>query len=199
MNKKDLYEFISGTRNLNNESLQELRLLLKEFPYCQTLYLLLIKNLHNQGDIMFDNYLKKAAVYAGDREKLYWLINEKQETVNKNEIMEIAPASETEVNSFYVPPVDEEKKRKFDLIDKFISENPVITAPTEDELQDRHNLSGDSQMDNEEIVSETLAKIYLNQENYPKAVRIYEKLIELIPERKGYYISQIEKIKQINK
>lgn len=43
-------------------------------------------------------------------------------------------------------------------------------------------------------VSETLAKIFVIQGNYPKAVQIYEQLILTFPEKKAYFASQIKKL-----
>jgi hypothetical protein len=43
-------------------------------------------------------------------------------------------------------------------------------------------------------VSETLAKIFVIQGNYPKAVQIYEQLILTFPEKKAYFAGQIRKL-----
>ena len=48
-----------------------------------------------------------------------------------------------------------------------------------------------------EIITETLAEIYAQQEIYKKATEIYEKLILLYPEKSAYFASLIEKVKNI--
>ena len=45
------------------------------------------------------------------------------------------------------------------------------------------------------MVTETLAEIYRQQELYPRAIEIYEKLILLYPEKSAYFASLIEKVK----
>ena len=49
---------------------------------------------------------------------------------------------------------------------------------------------------NDDLVTETLAEIHIQQGNYPKAIEIYQKLILLNPEKKLLFASQIEFIKQ---
>jgi len=44
------------------------------------------------------------------------------------------------------------------------------------------------------LVSETLARIYFNQENYSEAKEIYETLIQIQPERTDYYQRKLEEI-----
>lgn len=49
---------------------------------------------------------------------------------------------------------------------------------------------------NDDLVTETLAEIHIQQGNYPKAIEIYQKLILLNPEKKLLFASRIEYIKQ---
>ena len=48
-------------------------------------------------------------------------------------------------------------------------------------------------------VSETLAKIFAAQGNFPKAIYAYEQLIVIYPEKKIFFANQIEELtKKIN-
>lgn len=82
-----------------------------------------------------------------------------------------------------------------ELIDKFIAAEPRI-VPQKAEFFSPANASKKSMTDDEEIVSETLAKVYAAQGNIPKAIRIYEKLSLLNPEKSSYFAAQIEFLKQ---
>ena len=55
---------------------------------------------------------------------------------------------------------------------------------------------GSNHFQDDEWVTETLAKIYEKQGNKSKAIKIYEKLRLRIPEKNDYFVSLIEKLKQ---
>ena len=53
----------------------------------------------------------------------------------------------------------------------------------------------ESLLEHEDIISETLAKIVAKQGSHKKAIKMYQKLININPDRKDYYQSRIEDLK----
>ena len=79
-----------------------------------------------------------------------------------------------------------------------MAEEPRISKP----VQDFYNPVKSAQKSVEEsddMVTETLAKIHVLQKNYSKAISAYEKLILLYPEKKTFFASRIEKIREESK
>ena len=83
---------------------------------------------------------------------------------------------------------------KDEIIDKFIAENPQISRPKQ-EFYNPFLVAQASVVDQENIVSETLAVIYLNQGYVEKAISIYEKLSLKNPEKSVYFAELINKAK----
>lgn len=54
-----------------------------------------------------------------------------------------------------------------------------------------------SLQEEETLVTETLANIYVAQKNYSKAIQAFEKLSLLFPEKKPYFAGRIKEIKQL--
>ncbi len=81
------------------------------------------------------------------------------------------------------------------LIDKFILENPSISRPKA-EFYNPISVAQNSIIDQENIVSETLAKIYEKQGYMDKAISIYEKLRLHYPEKSRYFAAQIERLQE---
>jgi hypothetical protein len=77
------------------------------------------------------------------------------------------------------------------IIDKFIKEEPQIRAPAPNKV-DTENKAKKSSEDTNEVVSETLAKIYVEQMLYHKALDVYKKLSLKFPEKSAYFASQIK-------
>ena len=88
---------------------------------------------------------------------------------------------------------------KFDLIDKFIAENPKIKPRKK--VVSLKNLAKENSINTDELMTETLARVYLEQKNYKKAIQAYRILSLKNPEKSSFFadqISEIEKLEKIN-
>ncbi len=99
------------------------------------------------------------------------------------------------------PIIREEKKttkRKFiesPLIDSFLKNNPKI-SPIKKSTQVA-NLATNNTVSSEDLMTETLAKVYLAQGNYKKAIQAYKILSLKNPEKSGLFADQIRAIKKL--
>jgi hypothetical protein len=90
-----------------------------------------------------------------------------------------------------------DKEEKFDLIDKFIATNPKI-KPLKTEGSNT-NIALEQMHQPETLMTETLARIYVEQKNYSKAIKAYKILSLKYPEKSGFFADQIQAVKDLQK
>lgn len=103
--------------------------------------------------------------------------------------------SEKTANTEEISEIDSEKKKKLEIIDRFIEANPKISPiknTTPISLVSERN-----SQDNSYLMTETLAKVYLEQKKYQKAIQAYEILILKYPEKSHFFADRILDIKTL--
>ncbi len=122
-------------------------------------------------------------------------INEKhsfQEWLQLSRTQPIEREKESEVNS-KTTALDEDKKKKAELIDKFIQASPKISPIKKGGESDTSFET--NKTDNSYLMTETLARVYLEQKKYQKAIQAYEILILKYPEKSSFFADRISDIK----
>jgi hypothetical protein len=316
MNRNDFIRMIRDTGQVDRQMTAEVKELLELFPWFHSAHLLLLKGLHNIGDVRFENQLKQSAIHIADREVLYYMLQQEprdaeivtiiepeknitpvqpvaesevhsdlfidnqqvvidtgrnsqdiiqelerisagsghlgnsepdhseqkvlvmaesetdesasvilviddgethfQETVTfmdpsintreegelleldegELEIPEITPSAD--LTSQILPPVEGDRKKvQAELIDKFITANPRIEPVRDKTDKPNDDISVRFTEERGELVTETLARIYVNQGYYSKAMDIYERLSLKYPEKSSYFATQIQKVKAL--
>ncbi|WP_018337714.1 MULTISPECIES: hypothetical protein [Butyricimonas] len=113
----------------------------------------------------------------------------------ENEFPDEKELSLDELASEWLSNKKKKEQRKDSLIDKFIETAPSISKFSE-ELPVPPEITATDTNTSMEFLSETLAKIYVRQQLYDKAIATYLKLSLKYPEKSIYFASQIEKINE---
>ena len=105
------------------------------------------------------------------------------------------PIVRVEIKEQKLSRATKEKEHKNDLIEKFINEKPKIKSLKNSPQQQNTTLE-DSKPSNS-LMTETLAKVYLQQKNYKKAIQAYKILILKNPEKSGFFADQIRAVEKL--
>ena len=81
------------------------------------------------------------------------------------------------------------------MIDRFIARNPKI-VPGESESGD-FKIKQSLKLDKKELMTETLARVYLEQGKYKKAIQAYRILILKYPEKSSFFADQIKAVEKL--
>ncbi|MDQ3289781.1 MAG: hypothetical protein M3Q05_00675, partial [Bacteroidota bacterium] len=95
------------------------------------------------------------------------------------------------------PPKTTQVSRQLEIIDQFLKANPKLKTFSNEKLraEPQDDLAFKSTKNTKNLASENLANILIKQGKLKKAIKIYEHLIVKIPEKKAYFASQIENLR----
>ena len=89
------------------------------------------------------------------------------------------------------------KAKTLDLIDDFIDKKVGISEPKKEAFFKAVDVAKESLVENNDLITPTLAKVYLEQGHYKKAISAYKKLILKYPEKNSFFANQIKLITKL--
>jgi len=95
----------------------------------------------------------------------------------------------------YTPTTFKRNSKGDEIIESFIKNEPQISPPKAEQIN-TENKARKSAEDHSDLVSETLAKIYIEQMLYDKAIETYEKLSLMFPEKSRYFADLVQSIEK---
>jgi tetratricopeptide (TPR) repeat protein len=150
---------------------------IRAYPFFSSAHILLAIAMNQKEGVFSNTHLHMAALYAGSRSKLHHYFSPAFSTKGRDLLKEI------DRPKLKPKPI----KRKSDsIIDKFIENKPSIQKPVS-HFYNPIEKASESLVDDESFATETLAKIYTQQRRFEKAIKIYQKLSLINPEKSDYF------------
>ncbi len=224
MRSEQFIHYLNRPDLLDQSTVTELKEIIDDYPYFPVARMLYLRNLKNINSYKFEQELSKHAIFVPDRALLYRLLDVQSKENDRFELLpydqdtfrhflqekpEISQDELTYISNYQIEdvfqlidtPAEEELRpdsdSSSDLIDQFIS-GRIANEPLMERTPDSGKLlSEQSSQIREDLITETLANIYLKQGLYQEALNSYEKLSLKFPEKNSYFAAQIEKIEKL--
>jgi len=170
----------------------ELKKILNTYPYFQSVSAHLLKTLKIQEKESFNELLPKTALLSYNRKVLRdWLFTyEEIDNTDNSKVEKYSFLDWFDIINDEVPKVE----KKLDLIDEFIKNSPKIEFSKEEKLD--NEIIIDTKI-KDELITETLAKIYVTQKKFNKAIKAYDILSLKYPKKSSFFADQINYIKKL--
>jgi hypothetical protein len=220
-------EWIQHPERLNEDSVGVLRRLVDKYPYYQTARLLLLRNLFNTKNPMFQQELRRSAVLLNNRKVLFDMIEGTKYHIVPQQLSS---------NSL---SLEDDKDRTLSLIDDFLENMPsepekrptkgnipadvttdymAYLMQEEAEANDSNNIIEttiprrpqritleekdvievpEDDVQEEEFFTETLAQIYIKQQKFERALEIIRALSADNPKKNSYFADQIRFLEKL--
>lgn len=228
MTKEELKNIIEQPLLANQETLTELLELSRQYPYCAPLQTLIILLLHQISDLRFSSELHDRVLVLPDLRKLYNQLNStptpilhthKERENEKNgfdlidSFLEQHPEDSSEIEELLdtptTPPApakatDEQTENTEDLINAFLTlghKGEEITFEEKKEAPAASPITKESESRNteDELFTETLARMYIKQGKYERAERTLAQINLEFPKKSGYFAEQLNFLRKLIK
>lgn len=214
MTRDELYAYLADPKRLTAETLEPIRALYESYPYCAPFAFLYLYNLSLTGDVRYASELRRLSVLLPDREQLFRLVEGNRPTFVAPPAEEPAEADAFDLIDHFLDGVRTSGEDLPEVLhyegggeggDYFAGEANEPLSP--DGLSDLLDASpaqsapavapSSGEPAPEELLSETLSKIYIQQQHYDKALRIIRSLSLNYPEKNRFFADQIRFLERL--
>ncbi len=196
MNITHFTKYLKNPGLLNENTLQEVKMLVKEYPAFDLGWAILLKNLKNLNMDEYEQILPEVALRIWDRKWLKKYL-EFPSDIQQTEKIPYLSIDDYSLESLENPIQNNQKKQagKMTLIENFLANGGKFERKSESNSGlDHSDLSEKASEENDDIVTETFANILFSQGNYEKAIEAFKKLSLKFPEKSIYFAARIEEI-----
>lgn len=224
MTREQLRRLLCHPEELTSEQLTEVRQFVELYPYCASFIFLYLYGLSKSEDVSYPAELKRLAIHLPVRSELYRLVERKgmslamstQETNEANSFGLI----DTFLNQARAEGQDLPSELTFDGLGEsrdYFSQDELSaaakTSSTEEPQETRKQIDVEATQNKEkeppyttpsinhevteELFTETLAKIYIKQGRYDKALKMMQALSLNYPEKSRYFAHQIRFLERL--
>ena len=180
MNKKQINDFVSGKLELNDNSLK-INDMIKLFPYCETIRKIDAIIKYKNEDIGFEEILPTVAIYSSNRRSFF---------------LSLIKYSDP----FLFMKITENKQINYQNTKKpFLNwlSNNLKFDKKKIETKDKENHSFISNENTDDLMTETLAKLYFEQGHFEQAIRAYKILCLKYPKKSSLFAKEIKKLTKL--
>ena len=221
-------ELIRQPESIQKDDLLRLDNLCAEHPYCASAHKLRLKALKESKSDRYNKELKLTAAISGNRSLLFEYISQESFKAPIKKVVEQIKESPEGILELGKPlEFDSSETHSFGEWLKLVKAKPIEREPAQKKVEPLNPLektnkivdfiaktvkkekpkkeffsptamAQQSMEENNSLMTETLAKVYLEQGHHKKAILAYEILSLKYPQKSGLFADQIKAIKQIN-